>query len=314
MKLNKQSKDELRNEITIRLKKVPTGQRVQLDKELLEELLFDVVTLDKEKNIKVKIPVWSGETLKKLDLNQVDYTGVSWALLGFEDDYIDEVVIPEFERYGIHLDESTVSTIKKIQKDNDKRYEEVNGFEYVINYSGTNAKIDLSKSFEAIHGNELSIHNCNFAGLDFSKQDLTNINSIFVHSSDLSGTKLPIGNIALDAISSDFSGIDLSTKKIDGYQCMLGDYSQLPDCKLTDCGVQITLNSENFKDNNFNSDLYSAMYGDWVGCYVNGKKVSSHEEKEKNATAKRKEYKKMKEELFNSTFESIEKQIGHMKR
>lgn len=41
MKLNKQGKDELRKKIEEQLQSVPDGQRVHIDKELLEELIFE---------------------------------------------------------------------------------------------------------------------------------------------------------------------------------------------------------------------------------------------------------------------------------
>lgn len=53
MKLNKQAKNELRTEIIKQLKKIPNNKKINLDK----DLLFEVITLDKEKNIKIKLPV-----------------------------------------------------------------------------------------------------------------------------------------------------------------------------------------------------------------------------------------------------------------
>ena len=312
MKLNKQSKDELRKKIIEQLKEVPIGQMVQIDKETLEDLLFETITVDKEKGIQVKLPVWSGEFLRKIDLSQVDFTNVSWSMLGVDDSYVEDVIWNDFDRYGIELDEQTMSIIKRIQKDNEERFELANG--YAVGYFRTNARIDLSKSFEAIHGNEISIRGCDFGGLDFSQQDLSNIKSIFVHSSNLYGTKLPIGNIPLDAWGSDFNGIDLSTKKIDALQYMLGEYSQLASCNLTNCGVQIILDSEKFSDGKYKEELQQAMNEDWVGCYVNGKRVLSNEEKQTTATEKREEYEKMKDEIFSSTLGSIEEQVSHMKR
>lgn len=312
MKLSRQSKDELRKKIIEQLKEVPEGQRVQLDKELLEDLLFEVVTLDKEKGIKAKLPVWSGEFLKKIDLSQVDFTDVSWDILAADKGMLEDVIVYDLERYGIELDEEVISTIAKIQEDNDNRLLSSNGV--VVGYGGTNARIDLSKSFEAIYGKELAIRSCDFTGLDFSQQDLTNIKSIFVYDSSLRKTNLPIGNIPFDAWGSDLRGIDLSTRKIDAFQYILGDYQNLGACDLAGCGVQISLDAEKFKDGKYKEDLTQAMNVNWVGCYVNGKRVLSDEEKEKNATEKREEYEKMKDDIFGSVLGSIEEQVSHMKR
>ena len=312
MKLNKQTKDELRAKIVEQLKEVPIGQMVKIDKETLEDLLFETITVDKERCIQVKLPVWSGEFLRKIDLSQVDFTNVSWSMLGVDDSYVEEVIFYDFDRYGIELDEQTMSIIKRIQKDNEQRFELANG--YAVGYFRTNARIDLSKSFEAIHGNEISIRGCDFGGLDFSQQDLSNIKSIFVHSSNLYGTKLPIGNITLEAWASDFNGIDLSTKKIDAFQYILGEYSQLAACDLTNCGVQITLDVEKIRDGKCKEELKQAMNEDWIGCYVNGKKVLSPDEKQKDASKIKTEYEKMKEEIFTSVLGSIEEQKNNMKK
>lgn len=44
-------------------------------------LLFDTYTCNKEKEIKIKLPVWSGEFLQKLDLSQVDFEDVFWCFM-----------------------------------------------------------------------------------------------------------------------------------------------------------------------------------------------------------------------------------------
>ena len=84
MKLNKKDKDEFRNKIIELLKEVPEGQLVQIDKDILEGLLFETITVSEENNIQAKLPIWSGEFLSKIDLSQVDFTNVSWSLINFK--------------------------------------------------------------------------------------------------------------------------------------------------------------------------------------------------------------------------------------
>ena len=60
MKLNKKDKDEFRNKIIELLKEVPEGQLVQIDKDILEGLLFETITVSEENNIQAKLPIWSG--------------------------------------------------------------------------------------------------------------------------------------------------------------------------------------------------------------------------------------------------------------
>lgn len=49
MELSKQDIEELRKKIQDGLTNVQNGIKLQIEKELLESLLFDVVTVDKEK-------------------------------------------------------------------------------------------------------------------------------------------------------------------------------------------------------------------------------------------------------------------------
>lgn len=318
MKLSKNNKDELKNEIIKWLKEVPNGQLVQIDKEILEDLLFETITIDTENNIQVKVPVWSGEFLSKIDLSQVDFTNVSWSLLDVDSSYNKDVLNEKDYMWKIYniLDEKerlSLAQLKKIILDQSKLNKG-----YVTWYAGTNAKIDLSKSFEAIQGKEISLRGCNFEGLDFSHQDLSNIKKIFIDCSKLSGTKLPVSNIQFYAMHSDLTGIDLSTKKIYAYGYLNGTNISLTGCCLTDCKVQITLDIEDFRGETFlKKELKEAIKENLVGCYVNGKIILSQEEKEanaKNAKTRRQEYEKMKNETFSSILGNIKKQVRSMKR
>lgn len=299
MQLSKVAKDVLRKRIEEQLKDVPEGQRIQLDKDLLEDLLFEVVTVNKEKDIKVKLPVWSGEFLQKVDLSQVDFTNVSWYILGCPRLYVGDSGI---------IDDVVIEILNKVKNDGiEERKKRGNG--YVVSYKGTNAHIDLRQSFEAIHENVISIEGCNFLGLDFSSHDLIDFKNVWVCYSDISETKLPIpNNISFNASGSYLRGIDLSDRTIDGFEYFMGDTSHLTDCVLTNSCIKIKLNAEDFKEFKFYDELHQAMNYDWVGCYVNGKKVLSSDEKKAMATEKKEEYEKMKAEIFNSVLGSIEEQ------
>ena len=54
MKLSNKDKNKLREMIVTNLVDVPDGERIQLDKGLLEDLLFEVVTVNKEKGINAR--------------------------------------------------------------------------------------------------------------------------------------------------------------------------------------------------------------------------------------------------------------------
>lgn len=309
MKLNKSSKGALKAEIIEQLKKVPNGQRIQLDKDLLEDLLFEVVTIDKEKDIKVKLPIWSGDFLKRIDLSQVDFTNVSWCILDMHG----------LSNYRINFDGITVSDdahdqIKKIREDKIENGLELS-YGFAITYDGTNANIDLTRSFEAIYGKFIKLRECNFTGVDFSHQNLTGIQFLELNNSSISKTQLSIPSIVdLRALNSYFNEIDLSTRAVDAGGYFMGDVYHLAGCDLRNSGIHINLNGKYFKDGQYQKKIYTAMNDDWIGCYVNGKRVLSLEEKQAIAHQKREEYEKMKAEIFGSVTSSIEEQTGHMKK
>ena len=74
---------QLRKMIEEKIKKVPDGKRLYINKELLERLLF-------EQDIKhltyIKVPMWTGEFLSKIDLSEISFENVN--LYSLDDDYI----------------------------------------------------------------------------------------------------------------------------------------------------------------------------------------------------------------------------------
>ncbi len=85
MVLNETSKREFRKYIEQELDKlddIELQDRIKLEPELLEQLLFEkgiFVTSDNFK-IAVKYPIWSGEFLSKIDLSQISFDDVCWNL------------------------------------------------------------------------------------------------------------------------------------------------------------------------------------------------------------------------------------------
>lgn len=303
MKLSIKSKDELRKFIEERIIDIPENQKLQLDKKILEDLLFETITIDKEKEIILKLPVWSGEFLKKIDLSQVDFTNVSWAILNSDPDNICSMEIE-----GITVDDRAYECIRRIRN---SIIEKKNGLQYITVYSGTNANIDLTKSYEALHRGGIDVRSCDFSESDFSKIDLSN-RSIYFDAVNISRTSLQIpDNAELLAYSSNFEGIDLSSRTINAFAYFLYyASSSLPYCILRNTGTNITLNLEQFKEWDLKEELNKAMNEDWVGCYVNEKRVLSKEEKEKNAQEQKMRY----EEIENAVFHYINKEIELTKR
>ena len=309
MKLNKKDIKDLRAEVVKLLDKVPDGQRVKLDKKILDDLLFDTVVLSKKYNIVAKFPVWSGDFLKKLDLSEVDFENVAWSWLDGDVGIALEAVDNYIESIGSH------DWIDDIDNNlpNFDSYESLD--KYNINYSGTNAKINLARSFENKYLYEIEMVHCNFNGTDLSGQDFNDVNKIIIWDSDLSNTNLVIPNKLhkkFNASGSNLRGMDLSFMEIDG--SIYFDPScpgELAKCDLCDTGVKILLDPKKFTSQEDREYLQYAMSNCWIGCYINGKKVLSSEElnKEYHVEYLRKRYSEMKNDIFDSVTNSIKTQI-----
>lgn len=313
MKLSNADKQQLKRTIIELLREVPEGHKIKLNKDLLEDLLFDVVVLNKEEGIIVKLPVWSGYFLHKIDLSEVDFTDVSWTMFN-EYDLKKQF---GFKSGDIVTNDDVINIISKIRQESLARKKVP--VDFIVTFEGTNAKIDLTKSFEAKHSDFIIINDCNFSGLDFSWQDLTGIKCLSLSHTDISGTKLSVpSNITLEACCCWLKDIDLSAMKIDAIKYSNGDYANLGNCNLTNSGVQVSLNLINLDEltnrqlNELKKILRYAMSHGLLGCYVNGKKVLLEEEKKKLSQEKKEEYEKMKDGIFDSITRDIVEQIVRM--
>ena len=308
MKLSTKSKDELRNLIEESVTNIPEDLKLQLDKKILEDLLFETITIDKEKGIILKLPVWSGNFLKKIDLSQVDFTNVSWAILN-------STPICSMSINGITIDDRVYERISRIRKNIIEKNEELQN-EYITIYSGTNANIDLTKSYEALHKGVIDIRACDFSDFDFSKIDLSETTEVYLDAVNISRTNLVIpSNVELLAYASDLEGIDLSSRTINARGYFRYDTSRsLSKCNLKNTDINIILNPDDFKDDDWKEEFNKTMNEDWIGCYVNGKKVLSNEEKRKIAQEQRKIYEKMIEDISSYISEEIELQTKFSKK
>lgn len=110
MRLTNDQKTDLRYKIKRLLESDEVKERIKIDKELLEQLIFD------EGNYKgayCKVVAWSGSFLSKIDLSEIDFDNVLWR---------GEYVVDKKDNYVVKSD------VLPIILDN------------------TNAKIDFSKS------------------------------------------------------------------------------------------------------------------------------------------------------------------------
>lgn len=302
MKLNKKGRDELREMVEKELSNIPDGERVLLDKKTLDMLLFETILYKKNPKKIVKLPVWSGAFLKKLDLSQVSFRDVSWSLLGgwreseLGKRFFDEDCWRHFvDNYG-----------------------QLNGR---VNYSGTNIHVNFNLSWEMQAAKQekedagVEIYGCDFSFVDLSKVDTSNF--LEVRSSNFSNTGLVLSKKLLKSFFSVFFYTDLSNNNLGNVMVNLLDIITIGGpvigvgCNLANTRISIVLDPKSISDetskNNFRTIL---MAGDLNGCFINGKKVLSVEERKEIATKKLKEYEQFKQKEFDQVKSSIQKQLG----
>lgn len=329
MKLNKKGKDELRQKIEEELKEVPVGQRVHLDKELLESLLFDTCTeklsdlwgINSGKDVQVKYIVRSGAFLSKIDLSEVSFDNVMWKL-----NYEPESYFIEGSKY---------------------HYQGID----IIDLGNTNARIDFSKSVDGKYGESstsLEFYGCNFGGVDLSNNIIDC--DCHIYECNFSNTNISINlnsNHSIKIYDSDMSGNDFSAYTVDEKIFTAVEDTFVVDCNLNNTGLKVKftaipseimaaykrLMTERSSISKEEALMLKNQIGDYSvviasqqsvgerikygylnGCYINGKKILSKEKKKVIAEEKLKEYEKYKIEVFDSVFASIEEQKNGMKR
>lgn len=270
MRLNNQGKEEIRayfsqKENLEKLLKLPEGKRIHLDCELLEELIFERVTIDNEM---VKYPIWSGECLKKIDLSEVSFENVSWNLIS----------------------RNLTSKLR------------------TIDLSGTNARIDFSKSYEAKNNKP-----CTIACVDFSHMDLTDAHLEVIDD---------VYRTNFSSCEGDFISLIMGERKIlEGQSKDLELHRKFTECQfrglnLSTCSLSLSDFCSRFINCDFRgTSLSIGNFPDILGenqveilskniqggrlnhCYVNGVHLATDAEKEVLKSIKEKEYEEYKKKI-----------------
>lgn len=303
MKLNKKGRDELRSMVEKELKNIPDGERIQLDKSLLDTLLFETIIYKRNPNKIVKLPVWSGDFLKKIDLSQVSFKDVSWSLLSEGKD----------SKLGLELFDNDCwqSFLSSYGKPISGR----------VTYRGTNIAVNFNQSWEMRATKEaktdvgVEINGCDFSETDLSKVDASNFLEVRNSNFANSGLVIPksLGKSGFSIfLYTDLSGLDLSKLMIELIDIVtIGGPIIGVGCNLANTRLSIALNPKSINDTttrkNFKTIL---MSGDLDGCFINGKRVLSYEERKERAAKKLAEYEQYKQEQFDQVRSSIQKQLG----
>lgn len=226
MDLTKEQCWELRETLENRLKHVPDGKRLHLPggRALIETALFDIYVpiinehndenIDKVNSILngVKVPVWCGDFLSKLDLSEVSFdnvllsTGPMWQII---DDYLrggENGRYYLFDAIGHIMDFCVSLHLEKILERNVIEFMKETGHIYPcgIKFANTNISIDFSKVFR-YKNFPIMIRDCDFSGVDLRNSNISCVGLIEYSSfdnSNLEGISLSFNSLK----ASDFTG------------------------------------------------------------------------------------------------------------
>ena len=228
-KFSEESKNKLRGLIISELEQVEDGKRIFLPVDLIESLIF--------KNYPIKIPIWTGPFLRKIDLSKVDFSETCF--------------------------HGKADGIIKVDK-------EGNSSKFIgIDLSYTNAKIDFSvHSFER---KEVIIDSCNFEGLDLTSASLETVTKIY--DSNFDNTAINIKNFESLFIRNtsfkncNFGHLSLPIENIRNGK-LPGTTGIINNCDLSGTGLKLimTYKYPPFIDD-FNEVLAS---GKLDGCVIEG--------------------------------------------
>lgn len=271
--MQKKEIDTLREKVKKYLETYCDYEKVIVPKELLEHLLFEVVEVNiKGKWYRVKLPIWSGEFLSKIDLKDISFDDVLWnydiciALNGVFDPLTK----------AIHQIKSTNPVYASSP--------------YEICYADTNAQINLAESFLFNFGKSagiqkyeglISVACCNFLGTHVIIGE--EVKAIQFLDSNFSKSSMSIPNISrLTIRNCDLSDNDLTNLYINGLS------NQFYGTNFQNSGINISLEPSEVEsylrmDEKYFKNLFITMLNDFfVGCNVNGNCLAHHEDEEHN--------------------------------
>lgn len=244
-KLDLEKRNELRKKILKELENVPEGTRIKLDKKILDQLIFfkfkDTTTKEQR-----KIPVWTGEFLRKLDLSELSFENAylyAYVSNAYEDGKPQPIPAEGYKKMFFSdeniTEEDSNAFIEEYTKCNDEKI--LKGL-YAFDFSYTNIKLNFSNIVtEAYLG--FYISGCNFEGVDLSKSNYENKNFRFCNMKNTKINQIKVidgySNLILDC---DLSDNDLSKLNIDLNK--LDDWSTRQDflrdtSKYTNTGLKI---------------------------------------------------------------------------
>ena len=262
IKLNETQKNDIRRAIENRLKEVPEGMHLKLDKDLLEDLLFYKTGPD------TKIAIWTGPFLRKLDLSKVSFDGAI-----FDYDYYNGIFRYNSQALKLYLINSigySPEEVDKLCSHETPRLMDIIK-KHIADFSNTNVNIDFTKCNK---GTSKNIQKCNFSYVDLS-------------ASKISESGLTIKFCIFN--EANLKGISL-------------DYHQAIICDFTNSGINIIYPAAAKKTPGSKKDIYAPnplANHKLRGCFLNGKPVLSKEAAEARKNQLQQEISEYIKQYFN---------------
>ena len=220
-RLSKESRNRIRRIIIEQLKEIPEGERIKLDIKLLDNLIF-FKYYDKKMEQQIKIPIWTGEFLRKLDLSELSFEDANLDVSEYDEEkkeYFEEGAVS-------HMDKKSINEyIQEYMECNEKKLIES---QYTLDFSYTNINID----FENLYINCIS--NCNLEGVDLSHIGKRNMG---IYNCNLQKTNIKL-NKDVVVFTCDLENNDFSNTTIDARNIMNPD-EEIYCCNLKNTGLNI---------------------------------------------------------------------------
>lgn len=252
-----EERNKLRKELEEKLREVPKGERIHIDKEELDSLIFEQYLIEGE-NISCKIPVWTGDFLTKLDLSELEFENVSWSIHE-GNPMFDSLSYEETQKFNMSASSK-------------------------IDFSNTNARIDLSQSVEAKYYNNLYLVGCNFENVDLSFNDLSHVSDSAIFNCNLKNTGLLFPSHLIPYVTEPtvLEGCNLSNLNVSMFH-FLTTLEGL-DSNLKNTGLRIEYSGsyeewsaiENYRGETSKEELAASLVsGRLDGCYINNIQIDS---------------------------------------
>ena len=264
------------------------------DKELFRKMIDEAL----DKYHQVDRIVLSKEELNDLLFDTVvDKDNVKYKRFGFFSKNLSKLDLSQVTLYNVSLNNN-------FYRDNGSTY---------LPLTGTNLKIDLTKTYEYRNKKEIIVDNIDFTGLDLSKINFKTVSKygICFRRCGLANTNINLNVPDIENVS--FTSCDLRFNQLEsitftynsrGNENESNEKVKISSCILTNTGIKIILNTPltNLEKENFVSGFKRGSYDH---CYVNGHYILNYNEMREKALSARKEY----DEYYKSKVDNIVKKI-----